>query len=161
MNKKLLVVAFFASFFSCKEKVNKQTEVYNNDFESGNLTGITNGVISQFNGTSVLGNYNVSANKGFFALTLNNLPKHDLITITFDLYIHDSWDGNKPAPDGPDIWEMIVDGSNYINTTFSNSTCGINEFCAPQAYPMDSPNSYNTTKTGAYITDLPGVCHLA
>jgi hypothetical protein len=161
MNKKLLVIGFFALFFSCKEKVSKQTEVYNNDFESSNLTGITNGVISKFNGTSVLGTYNVSANKGFFALTLNNLPKHDLITISFDLYIHDTWDGNKPAPDGPDIWQMLVDGNSYIYTTFSNGSCGVAEFCPPQAYPLDYPNSYNNPKAGAYRTDLPGFCSMA
>src|ERR1700761_7098436 len=161
MKKKLLfLIPLF--FICCKTHVSNEVVVYSNDFENGDLSKVTNGIITQYNGSAVLGQYNCkAANKGYFNVSLQNLPKHDLITITFDLYIHDSWDGNKPAPDGPDIWEMIVDGSNYINTTFSNSTCGINEFCAPQAYPMDYPNSYNNPKTGAYRTDLPGVCHLA
>jgi hypothetical protein len=155
MNKRLLVLFLFILIVSsCKEKVSKEVEVYNNDFEGNNLTGIANGVISQFNGTNVLGNYN----HGNFALTINNLPKHDLVTISFDLYIHDTWDGNKTAPDGPDIWEMLVDGNTYINTTFSNSACGVGEFCLPQSYPLDYPNNYNNPKTGAYRTDLPGFC---
>src|ERR1700757_3935684 len=106
MNK-ILICLIFAFFLSaCKSNVSNETVVYTNDFESGNLTNIQNGVISKFNGSSVLGNYNCKNNKGYFTLSLNNLPSHDLITISFDLYIHDTWDGNKTAPDGPDIWQM-------------------------------------------------------
>jgi len=156
MNKKLFFIIPFIFIISCNTHVSNQVVVYNNDFETGNLTNITNGVISQFSGSAVLGQYN----NGFFNLAVSNLPKHDLIKITFDLYIHDSWDGNKPAPDGPDIWEMLVDGNTYINTTFSNDPCPVGYFCSPQAYPFDYPNSYNNPKTGAYRTDLPGVCHM-
>lgn len=162
MNKKLLfIIPLF--LFSCKTHVSNQVTVYNNDFETNNLSNISNGVISQFNGSAVLGLYNSNdaINKGNFILTVNNLPKHDLITISFDLYIHDSWDGNKTAPDGPDMWQMLVDGNSYINTTFSNDICGPNQFCSPQSYPLNYPNSYNNPKASAYRTDLPGVCHLA
>jgi len=144
-------------FFSCNTKVNKQATVYSNDFENNNLANISNGVITQYNGTSVLGQYN----NGYFTLSLNNLPQHDVITVSFDLYIHDSWDGNKTAPDGPDIWEMLVDGGVYINTTFSNDPCGAGYFCSPQSYPFDYPNSYDNPKAGAFRTDLPGVCSYA
>src|ERR1700761_4581527 len=137
MNR-VLVVALCATFLvSCNTHVNNQVQVYNNDFENNNLSGITNGVISQFNSSSVLGPYN----KGFFILSVANIPKHNLITITFDLYIHDSWDGNKNPPDGPDIWEMLVDGNAYTYTTFSNDQCLPGNFCSPQAYPFDYPNS--------------------
>jgi hypothetical protein len=156
MNKKLLFIIPFILIFSCNKTVNSEVTVYYNDFETGSLSNISNGVISQFNGSAVLGRYN----NGFFILTLNSLPKHDLISISFDLYIHDTWDGNKPPPDGPDIWEMLVDGNPYINTTFSNSPCGADYFCAPQSYPFDYPNSYNNPKTGAYRTDLPGACSM-
>ncbi|HEY8928022.1 MAG TPA: hypothetical protein VIM55_02440 [Mucilaginibacter sp.] len=155
MNKKILIIAalfFFAS--SCNKNVSTETSVYHNDFESGDLNNIKDGIVSQYNGSAVLGQYN----KGDFILSLKNLPKHDLITITFDLYIHDSWDGNKKAPDGPDIWKMLVDGSPYINTTFSNVPCSPGNFCSPQSYPADYPSNYNNPKTGAYRVDLPGVC---
>ena len=153
MNKKLLSILSLVLFLSCNTHVSNEVVVYNNDFEAADLSNITGGVISQYNGSAVLGQYN----KGFFELTVNNLPKHDLIKISFDLYIHDTWDGNKQAPDGPDIWQMIVDGGMYINTTFSNDPC-TGDFCSPQSYPFDYPNNLHNPKTGAYRTDLPGVC---
>jgi len=154
MNRKLFFIIPYIFIISCNTRVSNQVVVYSNDFEASNLTDITNGVISQFNGSAVLGQYNNS----FFTLTVNNLPKHDLIKVTFDLYIHDSWDGNKPPPDGPDIWEMLVDGNTYINTTFSNDACKAGDFCSPQSYPLNYPNNYNNPKKDAYRTDLPGVC---
>lgn len=158
MIKNLLFLLAVFLLVSCKKNVRNEKEVYSNDFEGGNLSNIKNGQISTFNGSDVLGQYN----NGNFLLSLNNLPKHDLVTITFDLYIHDSWDGNKPAPDGPDIWEMLVDGNAYINATFSNEPCtnGSGIFCPPQSYPFNYPSSYNNPKTGAYRTDLPGVCSM-
>jgi hypothetical protein len=139
---------------SCKDKIRKETTVYTNDFERGSLANIENGFITVYNGSSVLGRYN----NGYFNIKLNDLPQHDLITITFDLYIHDRWDGNKTAPDGPDIWQMWVDDKTYINTTFSNLDCPPGYFCSPQSYPFNYPNNYNSPKAGAYRTDLPGVC---
>ncbi len=156
MKKNLRFVILLIFIASCKKTVHNEIEVYNNTFETNDLTNIQNGKISQFAGSAVLGRYN----NGNFALTVNNLPKHDLVTITFDLYIHDFWDGNKLAPDGPDIWEMLVDGNPYINTTFSNDPCagGGGVFCPPQAYPSDYPNSNHNPKSGAYKTALPGFC---
>lgn len=154
MNKKLLLIgAFF--IFSCNKNTSKEALVYQNDFESNNLSGISNGIINTFNNSSVLGQYNDSG----FILTLN-LPKHDLVTVSFDLYIHDSWDGDKVSPDGPDIWEFLIDGSPFINATFSNDACAPGGFCSPQSYPLNYPNNYNNPKTGAYRTDLPGACYL-
>ncbi|MES2427326.1 MAG: hypothetical protein V4560_10155 [Bacteroidota bacterium] len=158
MNKALLSIFFiFLFYISCKNQTKSELQVYANDFEKNDLSGITNGVITQYNNSVVLGNYN----KGGFSLTLNNLPKHDLISISFDLYIHDSWDGNKEYPDGPDIWQMVVDNNMYINTTFSNAACVPGNFCLPQSYPFNYPNNYNNPKTGAYRTDLPGICGMA
>jgi len=155
MRKKVfLAFVFFVFISSCKNKASEQTQVYNNDFESNDLSKITNGQIERFNCTAVLGRYN----KGNFVLKLENLPAHDLITVSFDLYIHDSWDGNKQDVDGPDIWQLLVDGGLYINTTFSNNTCGVNEFCSPQSYPLDYPNNYNNPKTGASAIGLPFAC---
>lgn len=151
----LLVISFY--LVSCAKKAESTVVIYQNDFESNDLQNITNGAIETFNGSKVLGRYN---NDGF-KLTLENLPKHDLIEVTFDLYIHDSWDGNKSGDfgrNGPDIWNMLLDGVPYINTTFSNSDCGDLFLCNPQSYPANYINSTNKPKTGAYQTNLPGAC---
>ncbi len=157
MNKNLILV-FFLLFiaYSCKSRVQNEIVVYNNTFENSNLSGIVDGAITQFNNTSVLGQYN----NGGFTLNVNDLPRHDLIIISFDLYIHDSWDGNKLTPNGPDVWKMLVDGNTYIDASFANESCIPGNFCPPQSYPLNYPNNYNNPKTGAYRTDLPGVCKL-
>jgi hypothetical protein len=155
MRKDILLTLIFLVFISsCKDKASEQTQIYNNDFESNDLSKITNGQIEQFNGNAVLGRYN----RGNFILKLDNLPAHDLVTISLDLYIHDSWDGNKQNVDGPDIWEMIVDDGLYVNATFDNSDCIPGNFCSPQSYPLNYPNNYNNPKTGAYSINLPFAC---
>lgn len=142
---------------SCAKDTKSDAVVYSNTFESGDLAGITTGTISSFNNTKVLGLYN----NGGFDLTLKDLPDHDMVVISFDLYIHDSWDGNRTGEgniDGPDIWQLNVDGRSYINATFSNDDCTPGNLCPPQSYPADYPNNYNNPKTGASKTFLPGVC---
>ncbi|MEQ9482489.1 two-partner secretion domain-containing protein [Coleofasciculus sp. F4-SAH-05] len=53
-------------------------------------------------------------------LTLNSLPPHNQATVSFELFIINSWDGNSTTF-GPDIWELSVEGGQtVINTTFSN-----------------------------------------
>ncbi|WCT14901.1 hypothetical protein [Mucilaginibacter jinjuensis] len=142
-----------------KTQVKSETVVYSNDFESGDVKNIANGAITVFNGTHVLGRYNSNG----FALTVANLPKHDLVEVTFDLYIHDTWDGNNidNGYSGPDLWSFLVDGSSYIHTSFSNADCPAGVFCTPQAYPNNYPNNNNNPKAGAYNTNLPGACYWA
>ena len=64
--------------------------VYENDFENGDLKKIDGGDLSSFNNTTVLGDFN---NDGF-TLFLDNIGDHDYVFVSFDLYIHGSWDGN-------------------------------------------------------------------
>lgn len=156
MKIKLFLLFCLIQLLSCKTNVDNETQVYYNDFESNNLTSIQNGIIGQFNGSNVLGNY---YNQNFI-LSLKDLPTHDLISITYDLYIHDQWGGNQSSPSGPDIWQMLADGKIYINTTFSNAVCGVNTFCPPQSYPDNYPNSNHNPKSGAYQTNLPGFCSM-
>ncbi|WP_157274866.1 hypothetical protein [Pedobacter sp. Leaf194] len=159
MMRRFVITAFACLLFgSCAKEVKNEQEVYFNDFESSNLSKIANGTVESYNNTKVLGRYNASG----FDLDLTDLPQHRLVEISFDLYIHDSWDGNKTSNgiDGPDIWKMIVDGNLYVNTTFSNSGCDALG-CPPQSYPADFPNSNNDPKTGAANPNLPGVCNLA
>lgn len=138
---------------ACKKGPQEESVVYSNNFESGDLKQIYGGLISSFNKTNVLGRYN----KGGFEFNLSGLPKHDLVEVSFDLYIHDSWDGNDKNPDGPDIWKLEIEGVNFINTTFSNKDCPYT--CFPQSYPFNYLNSNQQPKKGAFKSNLPGVCH--
>ncbi|WP_421945887.1 hypothetical protein [Pedobacter sp.] len=144
---------------SCAKEVKNEEEVYFNDFETNKIEGIGNAILENYNGSMVLGRYNASG----FDLNLSNLPNHKLVEVSFDLYIHDSWEGNKVSGgvDGPDIWKFMVDGFLYVNATFSNENCNNSGFCPPQSYPSDFPNAYNNPKTGAANPNLPGVCSLS
>ena len=54
-------------------------------------------------------------------ISLSGLNSHSHVTIEFDLYIIDSWDGGMSGS-GPDIFGFNTDGTNYLNTTFANQT---------------------------------------
>jgi hypothetical protein len=158
MNKLILLCSIiFVISGSCAKSTNNELEVYNNDFESGSLVNITNGIISPFNGSKVLGNYN----NGQFELSVKDLPTHDLVDISFDLYIHDSWEGSQNLRDnvsGPDLWLMKVDDKTYIYATFANFDCIPGNFCPGQSYPANYPTQSYNPKTAAFSTDLPGFC---
>lgn len=158
MRKLLAIIIFWIFIGSCAKEVKNEQEVYFNDFETNKINGISNAIIEPYNGSKVLGRYNASG----FDLNLSDLPAHKLVEVSFDLYIHDSWDGNKVSGgvDGPDIWKLIIDGNLYVNTTFSNSICDNPFTCPPQSYPSDFPNSNNSAKAGAVNPNLPGVCNL-
>lgn len=138
---------------ACRKGPQEEAIIYSNDFESNDLQNISGGQITSYNGSMVLGRYN----KDGFGLQINQLAKHDLVEVSFDLYIHDSWDGNDKGPDGPDIWKLEIEGVNFINSTFSNKECPYT--CFPQSYPFNYLNSNQQPKNGAFISDLPGVCH--
>ena len=163
----LLFALILTSVSSCSKskELSRDELVYNNDFESGDLDAIDGAQLMTFNNSTVLGNYN---NDGF-TLHLNNIGAHDFIYISFDLYIHDSWDGNfnNIEPDQPDAWfiELRPDIDSYPSipfnvweTSFSNSIC--NEvYCLRQSYPNVFPFENRPRKGVSQV--LPGLCSLA
>ena len=138
--------------------------VYNNDFENNELTNIDGGDISEFNNNKVLGDFN---NDGF-TLHVQDVGSHDYIFVSFDLYIHGSWDGNFNGfseNDRPDKWIMEYkpnmqlyssSSDDKFVTTFSNSPCFTN-YCLRQSYPGSYPDE-NNPKTGSFRTEMPKKC---
>jgi hypothetical protein len=149
---------FFAAFFlvalyGCQQEILEERLIYSNDFTSLSLDGIESDEgINIFHGDTVLGFFN----NGGFKLSWDNLPKHNMVRVTVDLYLHDSWDGNTQGIDGPDIWVMEVDGLDIIRTTFSNSACE-STYCLYQSFPENYVRVFQP-KTGALNTALPGRC---
>jgi uncharacterized repeat protein (TIGR01451 family) len=91
-------------------------------------------------------------------LTLQSLPAHSQVTVSFDLFIIRSWDGNRVdnqeplanpySPDiivGPDIWQFQAAGNTLLRTTFSNW----NNAVSYQAYPGSYPGGSYPAQTGA------------
>ncbi len=138
--------------------------IYQNNFESQDLNNIDGGGFMSFNNTTVLGNFN---NDGF-TLFLDEIGDHDYVFISFDLYIHGSWDGNLNGftdNDKPDKWimefkpdmELFKDpSSDNFTTTFSNSPC-FDNYCLRQSYPETYPFE-NNPKTGSFKVNLPKIC---
>ena len=126
--------------------------IYNNDFEgvvgsewSHSSTDITPVGDRRFLGQ--FGNDTVS-------LSLLDLPAHDSVHVTFELFVILSWDGNH-IDFGPDIWDLTVgNGPTLLHTTFSNIDVTPGPF--PQAYPDGFPGSDNPPHTGASEIDTLG-----
>ena len=152
--------------FSCQDNQPVyETLVYSNDFEDGNLDGLSVNSMSfiTFNQSNVLGN----TNNGGLKLSLTQLPEHNYIVISMDLYIHDSWDGNYNGLTYPiddhDAWIIEFDSSQvrkasediYFETTFSNGPC-ISYRCLIQSFPNNFPFVNNPKEGNSSL--LPGLC---
>ena len=128
--------------------------VYFNSFE--------NGVGSEWSDSSI--DITPSGNQRFLgqfgngtvALTLNNLPAHTEVTISFDLFIIRSWNGNEP-----DIWDLNVsNGPTLLHTTFNNHNPSIFDVTIPQAYPDNYPGGSYPSLTGAFEINTLGYTFL-
>lgn len=79
-------------------------------------------------------------------LTLNNLPMHDSVDVTFDMYVVGTWDGNVTTENGPDVFRVLdltCDTLYFSTTSFSRMT-GAN-----QSYPDRYPAGNHLKETGA------------
>jgi subtilase family serine protease/subtilisin-like proprotein convertase family protein len=138
--------------------------VYENNFEDRvGIEWTHSGLETAPNGEVYLGQFNNDT----VTLMLTDLPKHQVLTLSFDLYIIRSWDGNTVnwppeaaeafpfAPTGiigPDEWQLVADGQTLLRTTFSN--WDIEEF--HQAYPGSYPGGDFPARTGASATNTLG-----
>ncbi|HWB54199.1 MAG TPA: LamG-like jellyroll fold domain-containing protein, partial [Tepidisphaeraceae bacterium] len=93
-----------------------------------------------------------SSNAAGVTLTLSNLPVHDNLSISFDLYILRTWDGRAGGTYGPDIWSLTEDLQSLLYTTFANGNT------AGQSYPgsYTDPHVSYPIQTGAIAVDSLG-----
>jgi len=100
-------------------------------------------------------------------LSLSDLPAHTTVSVTWDLYLIRSWDGNQaklPCLDyvtGPDVWDLQADNARtLLHTTFSNVENWMGGYCPPethpQAYPGTYPDASNAPHTGALEVNTLG-----
>ncbi|MCY1040416.1 VWD domain-containing protein [Corallococcus sp. bb12-1] len=74
-------------------------------------------------------------------LSLASLPAHSTVTVSFDLFILQSWDGNGPF--GPNHWGLTVGGVGEVfRTTFSNTS-------SAQFYPSQVGGTASPAGSGA------------
>jgi uncharacterized protein (TIGR03437 family) len=83
-------------------------------------------------------------------LTLHNLQPHTIVTVSFDLYVLKSWDGNNPNY-GPDRWSLSVPGGpTLLDTSFSNNPKTGAYDLSQQNYPIAN----SAYQTGAAVNTL-------
>jgi hypothetical protein len=141
----------FACWFSMPASA---ATVYFNDFQGTvgsewSNTSVASAPNPDYHGTRLfLGEFG----NGTVSLSLNGLPTHGLTTVSFNLYLIRSWDGNDTTvvngdPLGPDRWTLnVAGGPSLLNTTFSNGNP------AGQAY---SPNPSATSCNAGYNAVMP------
>jgi YVTN family beta-propeller protein len=78
-------------------------------------------------------------------LALASIPSHSSITVSFDLYVLKSWDGNGVLGSGPDTFDFGVTGAAapLLHTSFGNYPGQV------QAFPGTHPGPSNSDGTGA------------
>ncbi|MBL8798920.1 MAG: hypothetical protein JNM56_33860, partial [Planctomycetia bacterium] len=138
--------------------------VYQNDFQgavgsewSSTATSLTPVGNRQFLGE--FGNESVS-------LALADLPTHNSVTVSFDLFVIRSWDGNNTESNathgslGADVWNLTVaDGPTLLHTTFSNHNPDPHAPSSRQAYPDAFAGGDYPAYSGAAEVNTLGYLH--
>lgn len=94
------------------------------------------------------------------SLSLNELPPHSEVSVSFDLFIIGTWDGNQVSLPtcgsfggqlvGPDEWRVAVaGGETLLNTTFSNIHNHLECWTFMQAFPEEFPGGDHPPFTNA------------
>lgn len=100
-----------------QDKSETAKEIYTEDFERGIGSEWSNSVSTTIDKSTVLGTFNESP----VTLTLPNAPVDVNMTICFDLWVMDSWDGNSDIH-GPDVFSVALSPDRtLLSTTFSNT----------------------------------------
>ena len=143
-NKKFYCFSVLVFLVSIVASAQGSTSIYFNDFEDSVGTAWSSSTTYSFNSSTTLGAYGAQ----HINLELINLPINDTVEITFDLYIHDSWDGSS------DKWELKFEQNNVIQNSFLTD---FNNHYGYQSYPDEYPSS-NPAKSGAVQVNLPRRC---
>jgi hypothetical protein len=157
IRSRILIFILILTFISCTKNLTKSYEVYQNDFNRSSLKNIvtfdyygsTMDKIFYFDGSKVLGPFN-NAGVDF---NIEDIPEHNVLEVSFDLYTHDNWEGNKPTQNSiPDLFVMKYDKIPRFLTTFSSNNL------YKQSFPEWFPQSSNPAMGNAIRTDLSGRC---
>ena len=127
--------------------------IYFEDFEGGapgSEWSDTSTDVTPVGGDRFLGQFGAEEDWTSVSLSLSDLGTHDSLTLSFDLYLAGSWDGNRTNNGGEDQWILDVDGVTLLGTTFSNRDRWL------QAYPEGFPGGGNQAGTGAVAEDTLG-----
>ena len=145
----------FSAFAALATAAHSQMAVYNNDFSlAANSTNATwsDTTLSTSNGERFLGNTANGSGNGTNTLSLTNLAPHSSVTLSFDVYIINTWDGNGPnggnSFQNPDSFAVSENANSLLLTSFANFTSG-----NTQSYSATTPNGLgfsNAPRSGQF-----------
>lgn len=124
------------------EKSNSTVLYKSWDFEDGKTDSWSSSSIltTPIGGRKFLGEFGAQP----VTLTLQDLPDHTHLTISFDLFILKTWDGNRGGAHGIDRWQLsVTDGPTLLYTSFGNWQV------LSQSYPDNYPDGDYPGCTGA------------
>lgn len=95
--------------------------IYQNDFEAGLAAEFSPApiTVAPNSSTKFLGQFSGDGPTGT-TLTLTGIGAHDAITLSLDLYIIHSWDGNGNQGSGPDQLKFTADSTTLLDANFAN-----------------------------------------
>jgi ankyrin repeat protein len=163
--RKALAATVRAGYQNWRQANSRQQRVYNADFVGSNvspewstrsLPGAQQAPLqistTPQRGRRFLGELGSQAVR----LSLTALPAHTEVSLTFDLYIIRTWDGND-LRFGPDVFTLdVVNGPTLLRTTFNNPISFDRQRCTTQAYPGEYAGDFNPPRTGAVEVDTLG-----
>ncbi|MEJ0018377.1 MAG: Ig-like domain-containing protein [Acetobacteraceae bacterium] len=120
------------------------TTVFSDNFEAGaKAQWVQGGTDESLPG--VLTRYSGRFNNNSQTLNLSGLTAGKSYTLSFDLYVLDSWDGTNTSA-GPDLFQVTADGTLLMRSAFSN-------------YSIGNVQTYNgsATKTLQIVPTLTGL----
>jgi len=174
MRRRVLAVVFLCVCLATAYCVGQAgaTPYYSCNFENGAGAEWSNRSVSLTPGTTqhpqdhFLGQFGNNT----VTLTLSNLPGHNAVTLVFDLYIINSWDGNN-TENGPDHWFLRgPSGQAWVDTTFAEWDSQFTQ-SYPGTYPSLNPPAtgaresktlgYTASRDSIYTITAPTVAHTA
>lgn len=91
--------------------------VYQSDFQSGSTSSwSSNSLFTDDAGRRVLGTFETTS----VTLSIPSLPAGPA-SVSFDLFIINSWDGNGAFFSGPNTFRFAINGVDQVNAAFSNA----------------------------------------
>ena len=135
----------------CEKNITARKQVYFEDAEDGVASNILafhrdgyprGRIVRPFGGSNVIGNFNNMQ----VTIELDSVPPHNMVYVSFDLYVHDHWQS--------DVWNIRVNDWFQLSTTFSNNANW------SQSYPEWIGVMNMPAKSNAFSTQLPGFCAL-
>ena len=127
----------------------KAQTVYTTDFSSAVGAEWSDNTRATANGETFLGTSANGFGNGTDTLSLSSLPAHSSVTIAFDLYIIQSWDGNGQQGGGEDAWQLGLGGSPVFKTNFANFTGANTQAFPNQVAPFGVGGNF-APRTGAF-----------